>query len=150
MHLSFASLTPRYPGTSGDRTHTRSLEADKSPANIRRLPPQGRASSRPSHRQSVVLFCETLFPTQNFFAANVHLIVLFHFLQDWAFDDGGVPSTEVIDKWVVLLKKRFSETPGSCVAVHCVAGLGRAPLLVALALMEAGMAYEDSVAFIRE
>lgn len=69
---------------------------------------------------------------------------------DWAFDDGGVPSSEVIEKWMVLLKKRFSDTPGSCVAVHCVAGLGRAPLLVALALMEAGMAYEDSVAFIRE
>ena len=38
MHLSFASPAPWYLGTSQDRAHTRSLEADKSPANIRRLP----------------------------------------------------------------------------------------------------------------
>ncbi|XP_071482540.1 protein tyrosine phosphatase type IVA 1-like [Diadema antillarum] len=69
---------------------------------------------------------------------------------DMAFDDGGVPSTEIIDKWLDLLKVRFRETPRSCVAVHCVAGLGRAPLMVALALMEAGMTYEDAVAFVRE
>ncbi|XP_022101452.1 protein tyrosine phosphatase type IVA 1-like [Acanthaster planci] len=69
---------------------------------------------------------------------------------DWAFDDGGVPSNDIIEKWLDLVKKRFSETPGSCVAVHCVAGLGRAPLLVAVALMEAGMGYEDAVTLIRE
>jgi protein tyrosine phosphatase type 4A len=35
------------------------------------------------------------------------------------------------------------------VAVHCVAGLGRAPVLVAIALMELGMKYEDAVELIR-
>ncbi|XP_033640205.1 protein tyrosine phosphatase type IVA 1-like [Asterias rubens] len=69
---------------------------------------------------------------------------------DWAFDDGGVPSNDIIDKWLDVLKKRFTDTPGSCVAVHCVAGLGRAPLMVAVALMETGMGYEDAVTFIRE
>ncbi|WP_411025743.1 protein-tyrosine phosphatase family protein, partial [Salmonella sp. s55004] len=49
-----------------------------------------------------------------------------------------------------LIKTRFTETPHSCVAVHCMAGLGRAPLLVALALMEAGVPYTDAVADIRE
>ena len=38
MHLSFASPAPKYPGTGGDCGHTRSLEAVKFPANIRRLP----------------------------------------------------------------------------------------------------------------
>ena len=38
MHLSFVSLAPRYPGTSGDHGQSRFLGADKSPANIRRLP----------------------------------------------------------------------------------------------------------------
>ncbi|XP_041477704.1 protein tyrosine phosphatase type IVA 1-like [Lytechinus pictus] len=71
-------------------------------------------------------------------------------VMDMAFDDGGVPSSEIIDQWLALLKMRFKETPKSCVAVHCVAGLGRAPLMVALALMEAGMSYEDAVAFVRE
>ena len=38
MHLSFASLAPRYPSTSGDHSHTCSIEADESSANIHRLP----------------------------------------------------------------------------------------------------------------
>lgn len=45
---------------------------------------------------------------------------------------------------------RFGSDPSSCVAVHCVAGLGRAPVLVALALIELGMKYEDAVELIRE
>ena len=35
------------------------------------------------------------------------------------------------------------------VAVHCVAGLGRAPILVAIAMIELGMANLDTVEFIR-
>jgi protein tyrosine phosphatase type 4A len=57
---------------------------------------------------------------------------------------------QVVDDWFELLKNRFRETPDGCVAVHCVAGLGRAPVLVALALIELGLKYEDAVALIRE
>ena len=46
-------------------------------------------------------------------------------LQDWPFDDGAPPSNQIVDDWLNLLKLKFREEPGCCVAVHCVAGLGR-------------------------
>ncbi|XP_065600776.1 protein tyrosine phosphatase type IVA 2 isoform X1 [Cyrtonyx montezumae] len=69
---------------------------------------------------------------------------------DWPFDDGAPPPSEIVDDWLNLLKIKFREESGCCVAVHCVAGLGRAPVLVALALLECGMKYEDAVQFIRQ
>ena len=41
------------------------------------------------------------------------------------------------------------EGPAPTIAVHCVAGLGRAPILVAIAMIELGMANLDTVEFIR-
>ncbi|XP_077599036.1 protein tyrosine phosphatase type IVA 2-like isoform X2 [Stigmatopora nigra] len=69
---------------------------------------------------------------------------------DWPFDDGAPPPTHIVDDWLKLLNTKFREEPGCCIAVHCVAGLGRAPVLVALALIESGMKYEDAVQFIRQ
>ncbi|KAG9355418.1 hypothetical protein JZ751_000256 [Albula glossodonta] len=69
---------------------------------------------------------------------------------DWPFDDGAPPPSKVVEDWLSLLRSKFCEDPGSCVAVHCVAGLGRAPVLVALALIESGMKYEDAIQFIRQ
>jgi len=40
--------------------------------------------------------------------------------------------------------------PTTCIGVHCVTGLGRAPVLVATALIELGMKYEDAVEMIRK
>ncbi|KAK2095102.1 Protein tyrosine phosphatase type IVA 3 [Saguinus oedipus] len=45
--------------------------------------------------------------------------------QDWPFDDGAPPPGKVVEDWLSLVKAKFCEAPGSCVAVHCVAGLGR-------------------------
>ncbi|XP_012667620.1 protein tyrosine phosphatase type IVA 1-like [Otolemur garnettii] len=69
---------------------------------------------------------------------------------DWPFDDGAPPSNQIVDDSLNLVKIKFHEEPGCCIAVHCVAGLGRAPVLVALPLIEGGMKYEDVVQFIRQ
>jgi len=45
------------------------------------------------------------------------------------FEDGQVPPRKVLEEWLALLRTRFAENPDSCVAVHCVAGLGRYVLL---------------------
>ncbi|MCL4127452.1 UNVERIFIED_CONTAM: hypothetical protein GTU68_045170 [Idotea baltica] len=69
---------------------------------------------------------------------------------DLVFDDGTFPPNEVVEEWLQLLRECHRKEPGRTVAVHCVAGLGRAPVLVAIALIELGMRYEDAVELIRE
>lgn len=66
------------------------------------------------------------------------------------FRNNVVQYLQVIEEWFEVLKTRFKEKPEACIAVHCVAGLGRAPVLVALALIELGMKYEDAVELIRQ
>ena len=70
-------------------------------------------------------------------------------LQDCPFEDGAAPPAEIIRKWIDVMEETFRDHPDGCVAVHCVAGLGRAPVLVAVALMEQGMKYTAAVELIR-
>ena len=50
-----------------------------------------------------------------------------HSFQDWEFEDGDPPPDKVINDWNNLTASVFSKstTPPPCIAVHCVAGLGR-------------------------
>ena len=84
------------------------------------------------------------------------------------FSDGDPPPADIIARWLDLVESRFGRygdmptktanpsaaagaaASGKCIAVHCVAGLGRAPMLVAVALMEAGYDAIDAVAYIRK
>ena len=73
----------------------------------------------------------------------------------WPFEDGSPPPSATIDQWLALLDSeiRGVGADGRCplIAIHCVAGLGRAPILVAVALVEYGMfAPLDAVGYIRE
>jgi protein tyrosine phosphatase type 4A len=83
-------------------------------------------------------------------------------LSEMAYEDGHSPPKEIIDRWLGLVDSVFYQTTTSitpnnnnnsesCIAVHCVAGLGRAPVLVALALIEfANMDPVEAVSFIRK
>lgn len=77
----------------------------------------------------------------------------------WQFDDGAPPPQSVVDNWLHLLDNelvRRESSPSTAlgaptIAVHCVAGLGRAPILVAIALVEfAGLPALDAVGYVRE
>ncbi|TPX31042.1 hypothetical protein SeMB42_g07827 [Synchytrium endobioticum] len=93
-------------------------------------------------------------------------------VHDLPFTDGEAPPASVVNTWLDLVQGRFGLDGkkaaahgavaaaangsgagaglGPCLGVHCVAGLGRAPVLVAMALIEFGMNPLDSVIFIRE
>lgn len=74
-------------------------------------------------------------------------------LHEMEYEDGTSPSKELILSWLQLVEKTFygpSASVESCIAVHCVAGLGRAPVMVAIALIEfANMDPVEAVSFIR-
>jgi protein tyrosine phosphatase type 4A len=94
--------------------------------------------------RTVVRVCD---PTYNEEILRSHGIDL----KDWQFDDGSPPPKEVIDNWLKLVSDCFNASceRDATIAVHCVAGLGRSPLLVAIALLEAGMPWSDAVYYIR-
>ena len=69
------------------------------------------------------------------------------------FDDGASPPADIILRWCTLVRSTFDSKDSidtkPCIAVHCVAGLGRAPVLVAIALIEYGMDAVSAVTLIR-
>ncbi|KAJ3389293.1 Protein tyrosine phosphatase type IVA 3 [Lobulomyces angularis] len=79
---------------------------------------------------------------------------------DWPFKDGGLPPAETIANFLNLCDERFvgglvsskdelNKGTEPVIAVHCVAGLGRAPVLVAIAFIEAGMVPLDTIEYVR-
>lgn len=74
-------------------------------------------------------------------------------VHDMPFKDGDVPPASVLKQWLQLVKQRVNEDPQpvpKTVAVHCVAGLGRAPVLVAIALIERGDDSLDAIEYVRK
>lgn len=73
-------------------------------------------------------------------------------LHEMVFDDGASPPEGIISRWLDMIEEKFlkSSDGDTSVAVHCVAGLGRAPVLVAIALIEFGMDAISAVTLIRE
>ena len=75
-------------------------------------------------------------------------------LHEMYYPDGQSPPPDVIARWLELVSgtfdKKTSKDEKPCIAIHCVAGLGRAPVLVAIALIEYGFDAISAVTFIRE
>lgn len=92
---------------------------------------------------AVVRVCEPSYKTEELKTEGIEVY-------DLPYNDGMSPPKEVVEGWFKVLKKQFYENPNSCVAVHCIAGLGRAPSMVAIALIELGLRYEEAVELIRE
>lgn len=121
---------------------------------------------RKHHVTDVVRVCEATYPAAELDNAGLKL-------HELPYDDGQSPPKEILEKWLTLVGDRIKGIPPplatelvpsshngsvaavsdcpSCIAVHCVAGLGRAPVLVAIALIEfAGMNYQEAVTLIRK
>lgn len=89
--------------------------------------------------------CDPSYSTSALEAAGIKV-------HELSFPDGGFPTDSTINAWLELCSEAFknSKQQSVSVAVHCVAGLGRAPVLVAIALIEQGLKYDDAVNLIRE
>lgn len=80
-------------------------------------------------------------------------------LHEMEYPDGQSPPAQLIDQWLQLVESRFykNKAPAEAssnaggIAIHCVAGLGRAPVMIAIALIEfANMDAIDAVHLIRQ
>lgn len=102
------------------------------------------------HVKEVCRFCEPTYRADDFQSAGIGV-------HDMEYKDGTSPPLEIITSWLELVNRTFfkrvlpvEDAKKPAIAVHCVAGLGRAPVMVAIALIEfGGMDSLDAVAFIR-
>jgi len=90
----------------------------------------------------LVRACEPTYNTEHLISAGIKVT-------EMPFKDGDPPPDDVIDKWLELVDQEM-KSKDSTVAVHCVAGLGRAPCLVAIAMVEDGMEPYQAIQFIRK
>lgn len=102
---------------------------------------------RRHHVTDVVRVCEPTYLGAELNKAGIAL-------HEMAYEDGHSPSDDILKLWLDLVEERFfsqNANKEGTIAVHCVAGLGRAPVLVAIALMEfEKMDAVDAVMMIRK
>eukprot|EP00501_MAST-03F_sp_TOSAG23-6_P002637 GSMAST32.ASY1.ANO1.2779.1 assembled CDS len=101
-----------------------------------------------------VRVCESTYEVTSMVAAGITV-------HDLPFTDGRSPPDEVLQKWLDIVennmdsaskntsKKNASEEKEGTIAIHCIAGLGRAPMMVAIAFIENGLEWTKAVEVIR-
>jgi protein tyrosine phosphatase type 4A len=87
---------------------------------------------------TIVRLCESYYDCSIIEKAGIDVV-------DLSYEDGGVPSLSIINQWHNIVSKYKNST----IAVHCLSGLGRAPLLVCLSLIENGMDKIEAIEMIR-
>eukprot|EP00744_Colponema_vietnamica_P003179 GILI01004907.1.p1 GENE.GILI01004907.1~~GILI01004907.1.p1 ORF type:complete len:170 (+),score=15.64 GILI01004907.1:162-671(+) len=96
--------------------------------------------------KDVVRTCEPTYSTAPLEAVGIQC-------HDMEFPDGDAPPPAVIKRWMALVRERFhasKDDTGQAIAIHCLAGLGRAPVLVTIALIHEGMDALDAIELIRQ
>ncbi|EGC28692.1 hypothetical protein DICPUDRAFT_159842 [Dictyostelium purpureum] len=91
----------------------------------------------------LVRACDPTYSTEPLQAIGIQV-------HDMPFADGGSPPDAVVNNWVKILTDSYKKDSKETIGIHCVAGLGRAPVLVAIALIESGMNPLQAVEYIRE
>ena len=71
----------------------------------------------------------------------------------FVFADGTIPPEDVVKSFIALCDSRFgpgATNPKATISIHCKAGLGRAPTLVTIALIEHGMANLEAIQTVKK
>jgi protein tyrosine phosphatase type IVA len=69
-------------------------------------------------------------------------------IHEMQFVDGSVPPPDLVKKYFDLIDKLLANNT-NILAIHCVSGIGRAPLLIAMVLIRSGMDRMDAIEFMR-
>lgn len=96
----------------------------------------------------VIRLCEEVtYAASNFDGTGIDL-------HAWPFPDGDPPPQSVIAEWMSLVHATMTpnkaEGKHNAIALHCVAGLGRSPVMAAIALIEYGLDWQNAVDLIRK
>eukprot|EP00471_Norrisiella_sphaerica_P008331 CAMPEP_0184495708 /NCGR_PEP_ID=MMETSP0113_2-20130426/32131_1 /TAXON_ID=91329 /ORGANISM="Norrisiella sphaerica, Strain BC52" /LENGTH=166 /DNA_ID=CAMNT_0026882021 /DNA_START=264 /DNA_END=764 /DNA_ORIENTATION=+ len=93
--------------------------------------------------KTLVRTCEPTYSVEKLKQAGIAV-------QELPFPDGAPPPKDVVSKWLEIGREVFDQKgEKSTIAIHCVAGLGRAPVCVAIGLIEKGMDPEAAIQMIR-
>ena len=76
----------------------------------------------------VVNFCESVYDTSYLDKYLIEVIHLF-------IPDGSTPTIEIVEKWFKILDRMVQEKKQG-IAIHCVSGLGRAPVMLGIAMLK--------------
>lgn len=93
----------------------------------------------------IIRTCEKTYSEEEILRSNINI-------HDLKIMDGEFPSKILIRQFLDIIEssiKNKKDNKNPCIAVHCIAGLGRAPVLVTIALIEYGMENQDAIQLVR-